>query len=242
MTRRWVRDRYYEWGEQSAEWQSRVRGQFPDISEDALIASSWIAAAAGRIFAGPPLPDWVVQAGLDVAGPGEDETVLTIRYGPKLLAQHAWHEADTLRLLGAIRAALLPYRDRLVALAVDAIGIGYHLGGSLTADYGARVVLVNVGVPSRFPGRFANLKAELYWALRERFQEGDIGGDFDALTQAQLASLRYQHTLRGLIEIESKDDARKRGVRSPDRAEALMLCYAPVAEALRPTSYQLAWR
>jgi phage terminase large subunit len=241
VSRRWVYDRYYEWGEDSAEWMSRVRGEFPDQGVDALIAARWIGDAYRRVF-GPPLPDWVVQAGLDVAGPGEDETVLSIRHGPKLVAQHAWHEADTLRLLGAIRAALAPYARELFALCVDAIGIGYHLGGALVADYGNRVVQVNVGVPSRFPGRFANLKAELYWGLRERFSEGDIGGDFDAVTQSQLASLRYHHTLRGLIEIESKEEARKRGVRSPDRAESLMLAYAPIAEALGPTDYQISWR
>ena len=42
----------------------------------------------------------------------------------------------------------------------------------------------------------------------------------------QLASIRYQINPRGLIEIESKDDLRKRGVRSPDRAEAIMLAFA----------------
>jgi phage terminase large subunit len=241
VTRRWVYDRFYEWGEDSGEWQSRVRGEFPDQGVDALIGARWIGDACRRVF-GPALPDWVLQAGLDVAGPGEDETVLSIRQGPKMLEQHTWHEADTLRLLGAIRAALRPYARELFALCVDAIGIGYHLGGALVEDFGQRVVQVNVGVPSRFPGRFANLKAELYWALRERFAEGDIGGDFDSVTQSQLASLRYHHTLRGLIEIESKDEARKRGIRSPDRAESLMLAYAPVAEAQAPTDYQISWR
>jgi hypothetical protein len=42
----------------------------------------------------------------------------------------------------------------------------------------------------------------------------------------QLASIRYQINPRGLIEIESKDDLRKRGVGSPDRAEAIMLAFA----------------
>jgi len=40
---------------------------------------------------------------------------------------------------------------------------------------------------------------------------------------AQLAAMQYRHDARGQVVIESKDEARKRGVRSPDRAEALML-------------------
>jgi hypothetical protein len=44
---------------------------------------------------------------------------------------------------------------------------------------------------------------------------------------AQLAGLRYGHDNRGRVKIESKDDAQKRGVKSPDRAEALMLAMSP---------------
>jgi hypothetical protein len=54
--------------------------------------------------------------------------------------------------------------------------------------------------------------------------------------------LRWNQRHHGLIEIESKEEARRRGVRSPDRAESLMLCFAPVAEAMRPTDYQLVFR
>ena len=76
VTRRWVRDRYHEWGEDHPLWQSRVRGRFPLQSEDALFSLAWLEQAAGRKaarIAGQP-----VQVGLDVAGPGEDETVLTV--------------------------------------------------------------------------------------------------------------------------------------------------------------------
>jgi phage terminase large subunit len=40
--------------------------------------------------------------------------------------------------------------------------------------------------------------------------------------------VRYRHNARGQVEIESKEAARKRGVKSPDRAEAVMLAFAPV--------------
>ncbi len=238
ITRRWVKERYEAWGEESEEWQALVRGQFANNPQTALIWSKWLTDATGRLFAVPDL-SWRLQAGLDVAGPGEDETVLRLRLGPKILRQWTWHEGDTLRLLGAIRAALSPYRDALYALVVDAAGIGWHLGGSLVADYGRRVVLINVGESSRFPRLYARLKDELYWGLRERFQSGDIGGALDDVTMAQLADVRYHHTVRGLIEIESKDEARKRGVHSPDRAEALMLAFAPIAETRRPTSIRV---
>jgi len=92
---------------------------------------------------------------------------------------------------------------------------------------------VNVGEKTDFPDRFFNLKAELYWSLRETFQEGAIYGIEDELMISQLASLRYELTPRGLIAIEKKEAAAKRGVKSPDRAEALMLAFAARAPGSR---------
>ena len=97
--------------------------------------------------------------------------------------------------------------------------MGHHFGMSL-ARYGLDVLLVNVGAPSNDRERFRNLKAELYWGLRERVLVGDVSGLADELAYAQLASLRYEHTPSGQVAMESKDSMLKRGVRSPDRAEA----------------------
>lgn len=231
VTRRWVRDRYLEWGEDSPLWQSRVLGEFPDQGEDALIARSLVALALRRTLDVPPATPFC--AGLDVAGPGDDETALAIRQGGRVVAQHAWHEGDTGRLIGSIRQALEPYADHLGAFCVDATGIGWHLAGALKSLLPSLpVVPVNVGARSSAPHRFANLKAELYWLLREFFVQEAIAGPFDATTQAQLASLRWHTNLRGLIEIEHKDQLRARGVPSPDRAEALVLAFA--SHALTP--------
>jgi len=200
-------------------WEARVLGQFPTQAEDALISLAWLEAAAARTDsdAGGPL-----CAGLDVAGPGEDETVLVIRQGAQIRAQHAWTKSDP---RGEVVAALAPYRGRLESLNVDAAGIGYYLGKHLE-DLGYPVKLVNVGEASSDPERYRNSKAEFYWGLRLRFQEGDVAGLTDERTIGQLAGIRYSHNARGQVEIERKEDARKRGVKSPDRAEAVMLAFA----------------
>jgi hypothetical protein len=62
--------------------------------------------------------------------------------------------------------------------------------------------------------------------LRQRAQDGDFCGLEDDTTLSQLAGIRYKHNSRGQILIESKEDARKRGVKSPDRAESTMLAFA----------------
>jgi hypothetical protein len=82
------------------------------------------------------------------------------------------------------------------------------------------------GRPRSFPDQFANLKAQLYRKLRELFQDGAIHGLNNELAISQLASIKWKANLRGLTQIESKDEMAKRGIRSPDRAEAIILAFA----------------
>jgi hypothetical protein len=219
VTRRWVREKYHEWGVGHPLWEARVLGQFPTQAEDALISLAWLEAAAKRpvVDTGDP-----IIAGLDVAGPGEDETVLAIRQGPRIVGLHAWAQPDP---RGEVAAALAPYRGRIETVNVDSVGIGYYMGKHLE-DLGYPVRIVNVGETSSDAERYRNVKAEFYWGLRMRFQEGDVAGLEDERAIGQLAGIRYRHNARGQIEIERKDEALKRGVKSPDRAEALMLAFA----------------
>jgi hypothetical protein len=74
--------------------------------------------------------------------------------------------------------------------------------------------------PSR---RFPNLKASFYQALADAFEHDQIEGLTGETTIGQFAGLLTEIDSHGRMKIESKEDARKRGVPSPDRAEALML-------------------
>ena len=227
ITRRWVWERISTWGVTSPVFQSRVLGEFPKQSEDALIAISWLEAAQkreGRDNGKGPL-----HAGIDVAGPGEDETVLYVRAGSHLVAQHVWRDPDP---RGAVLAALRPYQDRMAMVNVDSAGMGYYFAKHI-ADNGFRVTEINVGEAALYSAtegdpEFYLLKATLYWALRQRFADGDVSGLTDDLAISQLAALRYKHDARGRIVVESKDSMRARGVKSPDRAEAIMLAFADV--------------
>lgn len=231
VTRHWVREKLEQWGEQSPLWASRVRGAFPQQGEDSLISLAWLEQAdvLGDAVVGVLEP---VIAGLDVAGPGEDETVLTLRTAGRrpyqVLSQRSWAMADP---RGEVVAALARVRDRLQSVNVDAIGIGYNFARHLE-DQGFPVRDVNVGERPTADGeeRFSNLKAQVYWAVRETLAAGDLIGLTDDVAVSQLAGIRYRQDSRGHVVIESKERARKRGVKSPDRAESLMLTFAPPAE------------
>ena len=161
------------------------------------------------------------MAGVDVAGPGSDECVCYVRRGDSIVAFKAWSIPDP---RGQCVAFLTPYKERL-RVKVDSIGIGYNFAKHLQ-DQGFRVELVNVGQPAHDKTRFKNLKAEYYWGLRERLQAGELAGLTDDHTISQLGTIRWKATPEGKIAIESKEEMRSRGVKSPDRADALMLAFA----------------
>lgn len=230
ISRRWVKERYDTWGVNDPDWQSRVRGEFPDQSEDALIARSKILAAHERIVT--TVEAWPIDAGLDVAGPGDNETYLTVRQGPCILHEWGTTEGDTQRLLFLIGEQLRAYPTTR-AVCVDVAGMGWHLAGSLRMHLAQQaagrlpiILPVNVGSASTNPQRYVNLKAELAWGMRMRFDAGDVAGRMTELTRSQLGAVRWGLTARGKIEIESKEDLAARGVPSPDRFEAMMLAFA----------------
>jgi hypothetical protein len=76
---------------------------------------------------------------------------------------------------------------------------------------------------------YANLKAEMYWGFRERLSEGRVIGLIDQETRDQFAGVREKPTSSGRNQVESKEDARKRGQASPHRAEATVLAFAKIA-------------
>ena len=80
---------------------------------------------------------------------------------------------------------------------------------------------------------FVNLRAEMLWALRDRFMDGTI--DLSGLPEdvyedlaAQLSNILYKFTPKGQRQIESKEEMKKRGMSSPDKADALALAFANI--------------
>lgn len=217
-TRRWVKEKWFEWGPGHPSWESRVRGRFPKQSEDALLSLTWLELARLRELEATGK----VKMGVDVAGPGEAETVCVARRGPKILEREVFPQSDP---RGAVAAMCLKYRTDLEQVNVDSVGIGWNFYLHLL-DLKLPAVPVNVAETSSDPEKYYNQRAEHFWGLRMRCQAGDLAGLTDDKMIGQLAGIRYKHNARGQIQIESKEDAAARGVKSPDRAEALMLAYA----------------
>lgn len=205
-------------------WQSKVLGLFPEKSSDGgLIPLSWIKAAQQRTLM--PSESDPSRLGVDV-GAGGDASCISHAHGPRWRVLQEDHNPDTMITTGNVVHYLEETGARVVN--VDEIGIGKGVRDRL-AEEGKPVIGINVGLPAFDKEHFVNLRAELYWHLRERFEAGNIDLDeSDEDTAAELAELRYKRLSNGKIQIESKDDAKKRGVASPNRAESMMLSYADI--------------
>ena len=228
----WVEERKLRWGVTSPIYQSKVLGEFPDLSDDTLILPRWIEAAQKRTLERTRRP--IIAA--DIARFGEDETVIMRREGGWIRTYRAHHKDDTMTTAGHIAKAMRDIDDEAgkndwVRAIVDVPGVGGGVVDRL-AELDLPVVPYNGGEAPIDKERFVNARAEDYWTLRERFEQGevDIDPDDDKLA-AQLGSIKWGIDSRGRIKIESKDDMRKRGQPSHDRADAMAIAFAGRANA-----------
>jgi hypothetical protein len=114
---------------------------------------------------------------------------------------------------------------------VDVPGVGGRVVDRL-AELDVPVVPYNGGEVPIDKERFVNARAEDYWTLREQFEQGDVDIDpDDDKLAAQLGSIKWGIDSRGRIKIESKDDMRKRGLPSPDRADTAAIAFSARANA-----------
>ena len=224
----WVQERREIWGEDNPLYLARVLGEFPDQAEDTLIRLSDIERAARQAsvvpvndILGGATPDAVVLA-VDVARFGSDRSVILRRRGNTVEDIRTFQNMDTMRLTGWIANAIREFQPDQVY--VDEVGVGAGVVDRLR-EQGLRVNGVNVARPARQSKLFANLRAEGYWRLRELFAAGEVSIPQDSQLMGELAALRYSFDSQGRVLLESKDDMRRRGIPSPDKADALMLAF-----------------
>lgn len=244
IRRRWVKEMFFKWGINNPRFQSRVLGQFPTQADNAVFHTSWIEKSKrepteDELKRAKTTHGTFIQVGIDVAGPGDDETAGTARVNGIVIAKKAWMESDprgqVVRWLGDLRAKS---GYQLGPVVVDTVGIGYNFALHL-ADQGFQVFGFNPSARPMDVEKFANGKSEQYWRLRDIYQDGyishlgeaihpDLGEAWDEDEAAQLSAILYRETSRGLIMIEPKDEARARNVPSPDRAESKVMAFARI--------------
>lgn len=232
ITPRWAYERIMDWGVESPLFQSRVLGMFPEESDDTLIALKYVEKAllqnnpdgSRKVRIGD---DW--QIGLDVARYGSDRTCFVVRHGSEVIDIIWYQKEDTMKTVGRAKYILRQYPE--ARLLIDEIGIGAGVVDRLNEDkkFDGRIVGINVANRTQDDEniKFINMRARFYWKLRERFINNEIILIDRGSVVSDLTNLKYKfRSTDGAIQIESKEDLKKRGLRSPDIADALTLAFA----------------
>ena len=194
------------------------------------------------------------QAGFDVAGEGSAESVLVLAQGCLVENIHSWngfHSTDS-----ANEARRILHEARIPHVNFDVIGVGDGVAGtfktfakSQNLNFSFSPLIGNASASELFwPGenrksnqKFLNLRAEAWYLTRDRFKKTyevvqgirehswkeliSIPNDPELI--AQLSSPLMFNTADGKIKVESKLEMKKRGIKSPDRADALVYAMYP---------------
>lgn len=227
--RRWVKEMWHKWGPQNPRFQSRVLGEFPTQGQWAVFSLEWIERADREPTESEisHSKGCLVQVGVDVAAGGDDETAACARVNGIVLDRFASSEADPRGKLVIWLHSLRRFGYALGPVVVDTVGVGHGIALHL-ADQGFDVRGFKAGAKPFDPEQFLNAKAEAYFRLRDVYKADYIShlpAAVDEDVKAQLSAVEYRELSRGQIQVEPKEDARKRGIPSPDRAEAEVMAF-----------------
>ena len=223
-----VEDMKKRYSEDSPAYHVRVLGNFPPSEEDTVIPVALIDQAMNNDI--KVHEDTPAIWGLDVARQGSDSSVLAKRQGPIVHPLTVWRNLDLMQLTGAVKAeydAIDNPAKRPVEIIVDSNGFGAGVLDRLRElDLPARGL--NVSERALQKETYLNLRAELWFKIKSWLEGMDVKLPRDDALWAELAAPRYHFTSSGKLQVESKEAMKKRGVASPDRADAVALCLANV--------------
>lgn len=218
-------------GPGTAIYTSKVDGLFPSDAKDGVVPWSWVARCRGDEATQRIGPLRVpVELGVDVgASDNGDLTVIRERQGMR--AGRRWTEQSSDPEVVAAKVVQAAQESGAVRIKVDAIGVGWSLVALLRRDLpGVTVdaVVVSEEAPPGPDGEvYVNLRAALWWEVGRGLSHSRAWDltEIDDRTIADLTEPRWWEDRAGRIQVEPKDQVRKRLGRSPDDADALLLAF-----------------
>jgi hypothetical protein len=221
----WVDRQKVAWGEDSARFKSKVLGEFPDEDDTAFFSQG--AIDKGMDIDIPEDDQAYKWLGVDLARFGDDDSVIYLNNGGRLRRYAKWTKATSVESANRVHQAAIETGASQVR--VDGAGLGGPVIDQLAVlaqnKYTVISMMGSAASPDR--SRWYNARAFNFDSLREQMLDGkiDIDPDDKELFD-EMMMLRYKFSSLGSIQIESKDDMRSRGIKSPDNLDSAV--YATV--------------
>ena len=209
-----------EYGEDSPQAMVEVYGEFPGADEYQFIPMRLVDEAMSRPAERDP--EAPVVLGVDPARFGTDSTIIVARRGRELLEIRRFRGDDTMTVVGHVIEAIEDHRPTLVV--VDEGGLGAGVLDRLTEQRYKMVRGVNFGWKAKNPVMYQNKRAELWGGMRQWLKTASLKPD--RVLKKDLTGPRTRPDSSGAIALETKEQMKKRGLASPDAADALACTFA----------------
>lgn len=212
-----------EYGVDSYQAAVEVYGTFPNASDDQFITSLLVDEAMER----PRYKDITapIVIGVDPARYGADSTVIAVRQGRDIIAVRRFRGDDTMTTVGNVIDAIMDFKPALTVIDEGGLGAGVL---DRLKEQRYKVRGVNFANSSRNRMMWGNKRAEMWGDMREWLKTASIPKDRHLRTD--MTSPKVSPDSKGAMFLESKKDMKRRGVASPDAADAIAVTFAfPVA-------------
>lgn len=190
---------------------------------DLAIKPSWVARAMEN-----QLKHNVYEKRIVVCDParfGDDETVIYVLHGGKLVDQMIYGQRSTTETAGNIARLYKKHRCHLAA--VDGCGVGGGVVDMLRELPGVKVLDINSGskpTTEAAQSKYFNRRAQMWWEAAEMFSKEEVELTRDDILKRQLSAVKYSTDSKGRVRLESKEDVKDRlSGKSPDRGDALVM-------------------
>jgi hypothetical protein len=221
----WISD----YGEDSDFVRVRVRGECPRAGSSQLIPGDIVAAARKYKAVGFSALPKILS--VDVARFGDDRSVVVCRQGRQARILEKLRGVDTVQL--AERVIALIHQEHPDATVVDGDGLGAGVVDQLKhRGFRDGVFEFHGGGSPRDPDAYFNQRAECWSKMRDWLKAGAEIPD-DPEIEVDLTGVQYGYSAKQQIQLEKKEDMKRRGLASPDLGDALAMSFSVTVQPKR---------
>jgi len=203
------------------EYPATANEAFQTSAEDSLIQPEFVARArvANDIQKGDQL-----VIGVDPAYKGKDKTAIVFRDGRVQYRHELFQGLDTMQVVGRLVQIINYYRPEKMFIDIGGIGAGIY-DRLKELGYSNVAIGVNFGQKADETERYINKRAEM-WGRMNEWIKGVVKIEDSDEIHADLVAPHFTFDSQGRLKLESKDDIKKRYLKSPDLGDALCLTFA----------------
>lgn len=191
-------------------------GKAMNMSDKNIIPVAFVLKAMNQEVS----DDGAIEIGVDVARMGGDRTVFVMRKGLREIKRVSYTKKRTTEVCDLLENFADMNKECLIK--IDDTGVGGGVTDEMTKR-GYNVMAINFGARAVDSDKYPNLISEAWFYMQSVMESISVDNSKELLTE--LSSRQWKMDKQGRRAVESKDDYKKRGYRSPDEADATILCF-----------------